>query len=96
MFWIEGARGAGGNGRGKFLSIKRVFSSGGTFRCAMGASIVLPCLAEGDIGPLLHDEAEAPLAGGKVGEVAVGVEGRFAWHFFSNSARRFLSSLSIN
>ncbi len=32
-------------------------------------------LSEGDIGPLLHDEAETPLAVGKVSEVAVGIEG---------------------
>lgn len=35
---------------------------------------MLAGFAERDIGPLLHDEAETPLAGGKVSEVAVGVE----------------------
>jgi hypothetical protein len=29
---------------------------------------VFPGLAERDVGPLLHDEAEAPFAGGEVGQ----------------------------
>ena len=37
-------------------------------------SVVLTGLAAGDIEPLLHDKAEAPYGGGKVGEVAVGVK----------------------
>ncbi len=32
-------------------------------------------LAEGDVGPLLHDESEAPFACGQIGQVAVGVQG---------------------
>src|SRR5450759_58224 len=38
-------------------------------------SCVFTGLAERDVGPLLQDEAEAPLARGEVGQVAVGVPG---------------------
>jgi len=37
---------------------------------------VFPGLAEGDVGPVFHDEAQPPFAGGQIGQAAAGVEGQ--------------------
>ena len=46
-------------------------------------------LPEFDVGPLLHDEAEAPLACGQVGQVAVGVPGEVRLAFLLELGEAF-------